>query len=85
MAVLYTRTALRALARAPANIRERIRDKIALLDSDPEALANNVTRLVGSDAWRLRVGDWRVIYKWQGPDPVVLVVLDVGPRGRIYE
>ncbi len=82
--VLYTKRALRGLMNAPANVRERIREKIALLVQNPSALKNNITKLHGREGYRLRVGDWRVIYEWQGCCPVILVVLDVGPRGRIY-
>ena len=42
-------------------------------------------KLVGStDAWRLRVGDWRVRFR---PDPVarVFVVTAVAPRGSAYK
>ncbi len=83
--VLYRKQALRALAGAPADVRRRIRAKIAQLATDPAALAANVKKLKGRDGYRLRVGDWRVIYEWQDGMPVILVILDVGPRGRIYD
>lgn len=79
--ISYTRTALKALRRMPAPTAALIRAKVGLYAEDPAALANNVKALKGSDAIRLRVGDWRVIME----DGVVLNVLDVGPRGRIYD
>ena len=82
--VLYTRKALRALMRAPADLRKRIHEKIILLAENPAALRNNITKLQGREGYRLRVGSWRVLYEWRDGRPVVLVILDVGPRGRIY-
>lgn len=62
---------------------KRIREKIALLAAEPEALANNVRRLKGaSGLLRLRVGDWRVIYT---ETLVVLTVVRIAPRGSVYE
>ena len=41
-------------------------------------------KLVGYvDEWRIRVGDWRVIYRIDDGMLVVLVVT-LGPRGEVY-
>jgi mRNA interferase RelE/StbE len=61
---------------------ERVRGKIALYASDPDALGNNVKRLSGSPWLRLRVGDWRIIMDDRGS---VLAILKIGPRGSIYD
>jgi mRNA interferase RelE/StbE len=46
-------------------------------------LANNLRKLQGrEDQYRLRVGDWRVIFRQHG---VILDVLKVRPRGSAYE
>jgi mRNA interferase RelE/StbE len=50
--------------------------------ADPAAHANNVTRLVGSAASRMRVGDYRVIFV---ETPVELTVVRIGPRGGVYD
>lgn len=52
--------------------------------SDPYATHHNVTKLVGRPGYRLRVGDWRVIYELQNQQLVMLVV-KIGPRGEVYE
>lgn len=79
--VTYTRSALRALRRMPANMASRIVAKVEEYAADPASQANNVKALKGRDAIRLRVGDWRVIMQ----DGLVLAVLEIGPRGSIYE
>jgi mRNA interferase RelE/StbE len=79
--VVYTKEAVRSLRRLPRNIAELIRSKITEIAADPYTTHNNVTKLVGRPGYRLRVGDWRVIYELQNQQ-VVLLVIKVGPRGR---
>jgi mRNA-degrading endonuclease RelE of RelBE toxin-antitoxin system len=44
-----------------------------------------VKRLAGSvGLWRLRVGDWRVVYRRDEADRVITVVT-VSPRGGAYK
>lgn len=66
----------------PANDAKRIRAKIDQYAANPQSIANNVTRLVGSDRIRLRVGNYRVI---MAADGLVIEVIDIGVRGNIYE
>jgi mRNA interferase RelE/StbE len=80
--ISYTKAAIRALRRMPANSAQLIRSKIEAYAIDPASQANNVKALKGRDGFRLRVGDWRVILDDQGN---VLAVLDIGPRGGIYD
>ena len=79
--ILYRPPARKALRRMPKNTAQRIMSKIEAYATDPASQANNVAALKGRDGVRLRVGDWRVIMI----EGEVLDVLDVGPRGGIYE
>jgi mRNA interferase RelE/StbE len=54
-------------------------DKLA---ADPRAAAN-VKALKGGDCYRLRVGDWRVIYSLHD-DVLLVLVLRVGHRSDVY-
>ena len=81
-AISYTRQALKALRRMPADTAQRIIAKIEQYAQEPETQANNVTALKGREGIRLRVGDWRVI---MNDDGVVLAVLEISPRGSVYE
>ena len=78
--VRYSRAAAKTLRRMPANTARTIRAKVSAYAEDPASQANNVSALKGSDALRLRVGDWRVLMR----DGVVIDVIEVGPRGGIY-
>ena len=80
--ISYTRAALKTLARMPTNTATLIRSKILAYAEDPAVQANNVTALKGRTGIRLRVGDWRVIMDDRGN---VLAVLEIGPRGRVYD
>lgn len=81
--IRYTAAALKALRRMPRNVAELIRQKVQDVAADPTT-ARNVKKLKGRDGYRLRVGDWRVVYDIED-GVLVLIVIDVGPRGGIYD
>ena len=81
--VVTTKSFAKALAKLPLNWQKRIVAKIKEVAVDPYAPNNNLTKLQGRDGYRLRVGDWRVVYELQD-ERLVMLVLDVGPRGDIY-
>jgi mRNA interferase RelE/StbE len=68
----------------PRNVSQQFRGKIELLAAAPFVANNNVKKLVGREAFRLRVGDWRVIYEIEG-GRLVILVLTVAPRGGVYQ
>jgi mRNA interferase RelE/StbE len=80
--IRYTRAALKALLRLPAGEAKRIRGKIEQYASDPPSLAGNVKKLKGRPGYRLRVGNYRVIFDRDG---VVMDILHIGHRGSVYE
>lgn len=80
--VAYSKQAIRTLRNLPANEAARIRAKVTRYAIDPASLANNVKRLQGRDGFRLRVGAWRVLFDDDGH---VLAILEIGPRGGIYD
>lgn len=82
--ITYSKDALKTLQSMPRNLSIRIRDKVAALAEDPFAPNNNVTKLQGREGFRLRVGDWRVIYDIQH-DTLVIHVVTIGPRGGVYQ
>ena len=68
--VRYSPDALRSLRRygsVAARARKAVEEYVAVTG----AYANNVTRLVGSTACRLRIGDFRVIFEESDTDIVV--------------
>ena len=79
--ISYARTAVRAL-RKHRNMAPRIMAKVEDYAADPASLANVVTEMVGKDYRRLRVGDFRVLFRETATE---IIVLDIGPRGSIYD
>lgn len=77
----YSREALKSLSRMDRATAKRIVTKIEQLATAPETLANNIKRLTGTDdLMRLRVGDWRVVYR----DGQVLAIIRIASRGSVY-
>jgi mRNA interferase RelE/StbE len=71
---------MRALLRSSK--RTLIRQKIDELAADPLSLNQNVIRLQGRTDYRLRVQDWRIIFRIEDS---ILWIDDVAPRGSAYE
>ena len=80
----FTRDALAGLARMPRDLQALVRSKIEAVAANPHGAHNNVTRLQGRPEFRLRVHDWRVIYRVLD-DRVVLLVIKIGARGQVYK
>ena len=78
--VTYQSAALKSLRKMPANTAKRIIAKVDAYAANPAEQANNIKALKGTDAIRLRVGDWRVLML----DGQVIEVLKIAPRGSAY-
>ena len=81
--IIFTKQAYRSLRRIPKNIVDRIRIKLDQIADDPHEIHTNVTKLQNRPGYRLRVGDWRVIYEIR-ENELIILVLKVGSRGEIY-
>lgn len=80
MDIRFSKTAARALLRS--NKRALIRQKIGELADDPLAQSANIKRLTGRPEYRLRIQDWRVLFRIEND---VLWIDDIAPRGSVYE
>jgi len=80
----YSAEAFATLRRIPANLARTIRGKVERLAADPYAPNNNVRALKGRSGYRLRVGNWRVLYELRG-DALLVHVMAVAPRGGAYD
>jgi mRNA interferase RelE/StbE len=79
-----TKPAIRGLRRLPANTARLIRGKLDQLAEAPVGVRRNVKPLTGRPGFRLRVGDWRVVYELDHARRR-LIVLDIGPRASVYD
>lgn len=82
--VMTTKLFDRRLSGLPVNLQKRIVGKILEVAKDPYAPNNNLKKLQGTTGYRLRVGDWRIIYEVQD-EKLVMLVLEIDARGGIYK
>jgi len=75
------RSALRALQKIPAADRNKIINAIERLAFNPRPVG--AKKLIGRDGWRIRIGNYRVIYEIKNHICYVFV-LDIGHRRDIY-
>jgi mRNA interferase RelE/StbE len=82
--VEYSKSARKALKAMPRNVAELIVEKIEALAADPFAPNNNVRKLTSHPGYRLRVGDWRVVYLIH-ERALLIAVVRIAPRGEAYQ
>ena len=82
--VVIRRQAQKKLQSLSRPDRARIAEKICQLGSNPDDPALDVKRLQDEPYYRLRVGDWRVIFDRQ--DAVRIIAIErIKPRGDAYK
>ena len=79
--VEFRPAALRCLETLPQKLRARLLAKAEALGVNP--YQPGLKKLTGSEFYRVRSGDYRIIYKVEGAALVVLVVR-IGTRGEVY-
>ena len=84
LALRFTKSALKVLLKMPVSIAKHMRLELEKITDDPAAYRGDWKSLSGSDFWRLRVGDWRVICELHDGG-LVLLVLKIAPRGDAYK
>jgi len=81
--VEFSRAAEREFDHLPQQARARLAPRIGALATNPRP--SGVVKLVGQthDLYRIRIGDYRVIYAIKD-DVLVVLVVSVGHRSEIY-
>lgn len=86
MRIEYSKKAAKSLQRMEKSLRNRIHDAIIGLTMTPPEGDIKPMQGLPAGRWRLRVGSYRVIYRYDADGTmVVLYIIDVGPRGDIYK
>lgn len=80
--IIYSDRAQKFLTKIDREDSKRIRSKIKQYTANPEELKNKVTKLVGFPLYRLRVGDYRVIFSETGE---VILIEKIGNRRDVYK
>ena len=69
------------LGELPAEAYERVRDSILALAEDPRP--SDCVKLTNREGWRIRVGDYRVIYEIEDKQRIVTILAN-GHRRDVY-
>ena len=80
--VIIERSVEKKLSRLPKDIRARIMTALDRLAENPRH--PGVIKLQGySELYRVRVGDWRLVYTIQD-EQLIVTVIEADSRGRVY-
>ena len=81
-AVALLRDAQKALDKTDAELRGRMIRAMRLLEDDPRH--PGVVKMTGpDDFYRVRVGDWRIVYAIRDRE-LVVIVIRIGHRREVY-
>ncbi len=80
-AVEFVKSAERERKKLPPDIRLQIDKALYKLSQDPRK--GNVRSMVGSSSWRMRVGDYRVVYDIHDKE-IIILILRVRHRKDVY-
>ena len=76
-------TAQKDLASLPKAIRVRIGKKIDSLQTNPNPQGTKLLKGKGREAYRVRVGDYRILYQIQR-EILTILVIKIGHRREVY-
>lgn len=74
-------TAEKQFLKLQTSLRNRIKNKFFLLENEPRPHGSQ--KLHGTDFFRIRIGDYRVIYSVDDTRKIIKI-LDIGHRREIY-
>jgi mRNA interferase RelE/StbE len=80
--VVLSKSIQKQIDKLPRDVASRILGRLSNLEADPRP--PDVKKLKGRDAWRIRVGDYRVIYEIYDRE-LQIIVVRVGHRREIYK
>ncbi|WP_177377697.1 type II toxin-antitoxin system RelE/ParE family toxin [Ruminococcus sp.] len=86
MLIKFKKSAIKALDRMDKPTKKRIKESIIGLTLKPPQGDIKVMQGYSDTRFRLRVGQYRIIYKYDTDSSIeILLILDIGVRGDIYK
>ena len=82
--MLIKKPAKKALQTVPQPDRTRITEKIVLLGENPDNAGLDIKKLQGEPYFRLRVGQWRIIFD-RDNEVKIISIEKIKPRGGAYK
>jgi len=81
--ITFSKQADKALRRMPRNIALTIGKKIKELANNPNGM-RNIKKLTNHPGYRLRVGDWRILYI-VNDNELLIHIINIKTRGEVYK
>ncbi len=82
--IAFTKSAKKEFDLLPSQIQEKVLEALSFLAHNPFSELLRVKRLKGAPSlYRLRVGDYRVVYEIRG-EVLTIVVIKIGHRREVY-
>jgi mRNA interferase RelE/StbE len=79
--VILPKSVQKELDRLPDDVMGRVLARLRALESNPRP--PDVKKLKGRQAWRIRIGDYRIIYEIHDRE-LVIIVVTIGHRREVY-
>jgi len=80
----YRRAARKALTKLPRAVADQFLAAFEALATDPGRRDLDVKPMIARDGHRLRIGRYRALFRIER-DRMVILVLEIGPRGDVYK
>lgn len=82
--IVFRKPAQKALVKMPAPLAGRFLAAFERIADGLDTSFLDIKPLKGREGFRLRIGEWRAIYRIEA-ERLIIEVLDIGPRGDIYK
>jgi len=79
----FSKQVVKVLRKLPKNVKQHIEQKLQQLAKNPFDMAH-VKALTNLNAYRLRVGDWRIIYTVEEAC-LEIWIIKLASRGEVYK
>jgi mRNA interferase RelE/StbE len=79
--VTFRASASKELRKLPIAARKQVSELVDSLAHDPRP--RGVKKMVGAGAWRIRIGDYRVVYSIMDQQ-LVVEIIKIGNRREVY-
>ncbi len=76
---------LKRLAKRNPAVAQQVNGAIKKYTAKPAQLLAEATRIVGTDQYRFRAGDWRVVFEFDDNNaPTAITITAIGHRKDVY-
>lgn len=79
--VILAKAVQKQIDKLPQHVSDRVQRRLAGLESDPRP--PDCKKLKGTDGWRIRVGDYSVIYEIRDRE-LIIIIIEAGHRRDVY-